>query len=166
MAIIKWHSTMFKVSTYFIKGQIPGVAKSEIIKLYKRELEGQSVNNISTDAGTISFKNNTFRFVLNRFANKFSSFSEGQIKVVDEEDKFGVYFEAKLANLFTTAGLIAAIAILFSIFSNGFNIFSLIVGLVIFILLIIVGFISINISFPVYFTNLRNNIEREVQAVV
>jgi hypothetical protein len=157
---------MFKVSTYFIKGQIPGVTKSEIIKLYKRELEGQSVNNISSDDDTINFKNNTFRFVLNRFANKFSSFSEGQIKVVDEKDEFGVYFEAKLANLFTSAGLISAIAILFAIFSNGFDIFSLVVGFVVFIVLIIVGFISTNIFFPVYFTNLRNNIEREVQSEV
>jgi hypothetical protein len=154
---------MFKISTYFIKGQIPGVTKSDLINCYKRELDRQSVNNISVTPDTISFKNNTFRFVLNKFANKFSSFSKGQIKIVDEVEEFGVYFQADLTRIFTSAGLTAAIATLFFIFSSGFDTFLLIVGLVIFVLLTVIGFISTNISFPVYFTSLRNDIERELQ---
>lgn len=85
---------MFKASTYFIKGQIPGVTKNDLINLYKRELEGQSVNNISTGIDTINFENNTFKFVPNKFGNKFSSFSQGQIKIVDDPNEFGIYFQA------------------------------------------------------------------------
>ena len=154
---------MFKASTHFIKGQIPGATKNDLINLYKRELELQSVNNISTSVDTISFANNSFKFVLNKFANKFSSFSQGQIKIVDEADEFGIYFQADLTRLFTSAGLIACIATLFFLFSSGFDTFPLIVGLVIFVLLTVIGFISTSVSFPVYFTSLRNTIERELQ---
>lgn len=154
---------MFKVSTYFIKGQIPGVTKSDLINLYKRELEGQCVDNISSSADIISFSNNTFKFVLNKFANRFSSFSKGQIKIVDEPNEFGIYFQADLTRLFTSAGLMAGVATLFFLFSFGFDTFPLIIGLIIFVLLTVIGFISTSISFPIYFTNFRNNIERELQ---
>jgi ABC-type multidrug transport system fused ATPase/permease subunit len=154
---------MFKISTYFIKGQIPGVTKRYLINRYKRELDGQSVNNITVTPDTISFTNNTFRVVLNKFANKFSSFSKGQIKIVEEVDEFGIYFQADLTRLFTSAGITAAIATVFFLFGSGFNTFSFIIGLVIFVLLIAIGFISTHISFPVYFTSLRNEIERELQ---
>lgn len=157
---------MFKLSTYFIKGQIPGIAKSDIIQFYKKELNRQSVNNISFDDDTIRFNNNSLRFVPDRFANKFSSFSSGEIKIVDEDDEFGIYFEGKLANLFKSAGIFAAIGVLLSLLGSGLNVFPLIIGFIIFILLVVSGFVSTNVSFPVYFTNLRNNIEREIQAKI
>lgn len=154
---------MFKASTYFIKGQIPGTTRNDLINLYKRELEEQNVDNISSSADTISFVNNTFKFVLNKFANKFSSFSKGQIKIEDETDEFGIYFQADLKRLFISAGLIGGIATLFLLFGTGFNTFPLIVGLVIFVLLTVIGFITTGISFPIYFTSLRNDIEKELQ---
>lgn len=155
---------MFKASTYFIKGQIPGTTQKDLVNLYKRELELQRVNNISISVDTISFKNNNLKFVPNKFANKFSSFSQGQIKILDEADEFGVYFQADMTRLFTSAGLIAAVATLFFLFDIGFNIFSLFVGFAVFVLLILIGLISASVSFPVYFTSLRNDIERELQA--
>ena len=154
---------MFKASTYFIKGQIPGITKSDLINLYKRELGEQSVNNISTSTDAINFTNKTFRFVLDRFANKFSSFSQGQIKIVDEGNEFGIYFQGKLTRLFTFAGLMAGPATLFFLFSIKFDVSTLISGVTIFILLTGIGFILTSIFFPVYFTSLRNDIERELQ---
>lgn len=101
---------MFKTSTYFVKGQIPDVTKGDLIKRYKQELEIQSANNISINSDIINFRNNYFRFVIDRFANKFKSFSYGQLKIVDEGDEFGIYFEGKWTKLFTSAGTLAMIA--------------------------------------------------------
>ena len=154
---------MFTSSTYFIKGQIPRATKEDIIKLYERELETQAVSKISTSVDSISFANNTFKFVLNRFANKYSSFSKGQIRFEDQGNEFGVYFQADITRIFTSAGLMAGITTLFILVGSGFHIYAFIVGIVIFILLILIGFISTSISFPVYFTRLRNDIERELQ---
>ena len=155
---------MFKTSTYFIKGQLPGVTQIDLLNLYKRELEEQSVNNISTNSDTIKFNNNTFRFVLNRFANKFSSFSKGQIKIVDQGNEFNVYFQAQQTRTFTSAALLAAIGTLFFLFSAGFSLLPFLIGLAIFILLIIIDYVTTNISFPIYFDSLRNSIERELQS--
>jgi len=154
---------MFKVSTYFIKEQIHNVSIRDLITLYKQELEIQSVNNIADNGDTIDFRNKVIKFVLNRYADKFSSFSSGQIKIVDEGNEFGVHFKANWTRMFTSAGLLAGIMTILSFFSIGFKIFCLFVGLGVFALLVIIGFISTSISFPVYFTSLRNKIERELQ---
>ncbi|UAY53369.1 hypothetical protein [Ferruginibacter albus] len=154
---------MFKASTYFIKEQIPGATISDLINLYKRALKEQSVSNISSNADTIDFTNDTFRFVLNKFSNKFSGFSQGQITIVDEEDEFGVYLRATSTRLFKSAGIIAAVIILFSLLNSEFTIFPFIIGLVVFILLVITGLVYTSIFFPVYFNSLRNDIERELE---
>ncbi|HEY5408169.1 MAG TPA: hypothetical protein VIJ92_13825 [Ginsengibacter sp.] len=154
---------MFKVSTYFIKEQIHNVSIRDLITLYKQELEIQSVNNIADNGDTIDFRNKVIKFVLNRYADKFSSFSSGQIKIVDEGNEFGVHFKADWTRMFTSAGLLAGIVTILSFFSIGFKIFCLFVGLGVFALLVIIGFISTSISFPIYFTSLRNKIEQELQ---
>ncbi|HEY5408172.1 MAG TPA: hypothetical protein VIJ92_13840, partial [Ginsengibacter sp.] len=79
------------MSTYFIKAQIHNVSIRDLITLYKQELEIQSVNNIVDNGDTIDFRNKAIKFVLNRYADKFSSFSSGQIKIVDEGNEFGVH---------------------------------------------------------------------------
>jgi len=155
---------MFKVSTVFIKEQIPHVTLGQLISRYKRELERQSVSNISVDFDTIYFANSTFRFVLNRYANKFSSFSNGQIKIVDTGNEFVVYVKASVTRLFISAGLIGVAVTLFFLLSSGFDIFALIVGVIAFALLAVIGYILTSVSFPVYFTSVRNDIERELQA--
>jgi hypothetical protein len=156
---------MFKISTAFIKGQIPGVTLDQLIRIYKRKLEDQSVSRISVNNGIIYFSNDSFKIVLTRYSNKFSSFSNGSIKITDTETEFVVCLQASLTRLFISAAFIAGIPTLFLLLSAGLNIFPLVVGLVIFSLLLIVGYISANISFPVYFTGLRNDIERELQGI-
>ena len=154
---------MFKTSTYFFKGQLPGMTQIDLLNLYKSELEEQSVNNISTNFETINFTNNTFRFALNRFANKFSSFSRGQIKIVDEGNEFNVYFEGELTRMFTSAALLAGVVTLFFFFISGLSLFSFLVGMAIFILLLIIDYTTTSIFFPVYFKSVGNRIERELQ---
>ncbi|MGE5107617.1 MAG: hypothetical protein ACM3H8_08735 [Sphingobacteriales bacterium] len=138
------------------------MTKEQLLNFYRAELEAQSVSHISIDTDTICFTNDTFKFVLNRYANKFSSFSKGQIKIVDNEVEFIVHMHASMTRLFITAGLIAIAAILFFLFHSGFDTFTLFVGLTIFVLLSIIGYISTSISFPVYFTSVRNKIERQL----
>ena len=156
---------MFKISTAFIKDQIPGVTLNQLISIYKRTLEDQSVSHISVNADKIDFSNNTFKIVLARYSNKFSGFTNGSIEIIDTETELVVYFQARLTRLFVSAAFIAGIATLFLLLTSGFNIFPPVTGLIIFALLSIVGYISANISFPVYFTALRNNIERELQGI-
>ena len=155
---------MFKVSTYFIKGQLPGVTIEDLINLYKREFKIQSASNILSETDKINFSNNTFKFVIDKFSNKLSSFSNGQLEIIDEGDKYVVYFEAEWTKLFTNAGIIATIVMLYTFFSDGFGLFPFILGIVTFVLLATIGFISTSASFPVYFTNLRNDFERELSS--
>lgn len=154
---------MFKTSTYFIKGQIPGVAKEDLINLYQRELDEQSVDSILVDQDTITFYNRTIRFVLNRFANKYSNFSEGLINIKESNTEYGIYFQASWTRLFKSAALIAVIPILLSLLAFGPNLFTVIEACTIYIFLVIFGYINTSLSFPIYFTNVRNFIEKELQ---
>jgi len=156
---------MYKTSTYFVKGQYPKLTKYDLLARYERELEEQSVDNIIIDNDTINFSNNILRFVINRFADKYSSFSSGQIEIFDdnENNELGIYLQANLSRLFISAGIKSVIAFLFFSFGLGFNLITLYLGIGIFILLCLIGFIITAISFPIYFTNFRNDIERELQ---
>jgi hypothetical protein len=150
---------MFKTSTYFIKGQFPQLTANKLISIYKQKLEGQNVKNITVQERTINFNNPVLQFTLSRFNNKFSNFSKGKITITDEADKFIVDLNADITKSFSFPAVLALIAVLLS----GIELFSLIIGAAVFILLTVIGLISTYVSFPVYFTNLRNDIEREIR---
>lgn len=154
---------MYKISVEFIKEQSPKLTLNKLIGLYKKELEEQSVSNISISDNTLDFSNNTFKIVLNRYANKFSGFSAGHIKIVDNTTAFVVCIEASIKRLFIAAAIYAGIACLFALISLGLNFIPLVIGILIFCLLSVIGFISLQISFPIYFTRLRNEFESEMQ---
>jgi hypothetical protein len=154
---------MFTISTVFIKGQIPGTTIGQLVTRYKRELEEQSVSSVSVNADTIYFANDAFKIVLARYSNKFSGFSKGQIRIEDTGTEYIVYLEANLARLLVSAGTGAGIVVLLALFTVGFNLLLLIMGLIVFGVLILVGYIQAKIFFPVYFNSLRNNIESELQ---
>ena len=155
---------MYRTSTYFIKGQINGTTKEDLIKFYVSELEEQSVSDIVVQDNRIQFSNNIFRFVLNRFANKFSSFSEGEIEIAENETEYIIYLRSKMNRLFIKAGLNSLIIMLLASLSLGSWLITFILGLIIFIFLLITGLISDYVFFPVYFTNVRNDIERKLQS--
>lgn len=152
---------MYKVSTYFIKGQLPGVTKNDLLERYKTEFQYQSADNISTNGNTINFSNNTFKFAVTRFSKKLSMFSKGEIEIVEEESEFIIYFSVQWTRLFIPAGLLAAALTLLSFFDSEFSLLPFVIGILSFIIAIVIVFISTNISFPFYFTALRNSIERE-----
>ena len=162
LGAIKLHYLMFKTSTSIIKGQVPGATLAHLLHFYKAELNCQSVSHISIKGNTLYFSNKVFKFVLNRYANKFSSFSFGQIKIADTEKEFIVYMEANINRLFINTGMIAGIITTFSLVT-GFNVFFLIIGIGIFVLLTMIGYAGTYIFFPVYFTSLRNKIQRELE---
>jgi hypothetical protein len=155
---------MYKTSTYFKKGQIPDTSVTEILQLYKQELEDQSVGNIRIDGSTLTFSNGTFKFVANRYANKFSSFTSGQINIEDNGSEYLVRFEADNSRTFTVAAVIAGAVTLISLITSNFDLSSLIIGLITFALISGIGYGVSTVSFPVYFTKMRNDIERMVQS--
>jgi hypothetical protein len=154
---------MFKTSTSIIKGQIPGVSLSHLLNFYKRELNYQNVSQIKISGNTISFSNKIYKFIINRYTNKFSNFSFGQIKIIESEKEFIVHMQANMARLFINVGIIAFTLTLFLLLSSGFNVITFLLGIGIFALLTIINNAITNISFPVYFINLRNKIQQELE---
>ncbi len=154
---------IYKTTTSFIKGQTPGISVDKLVTLYKRELETQNVNHISSSGDTISFSNNIIRFLLDRYSNKFSGFSNGEIKISDEGDEIWIYLRASVTRTFISAGMLAGICILFSLFASAGLLIPSALGFIVFIILVGTGYLSTIISFPVYFTSLRNRIELELQ---
>ena len=156
---------MYKTSTHFIKGQIPEASVADLLELYRQELEEQSVSNIQIDGNCIKFSNETFKFVPNRYANKFSGFASGQINIEDNGTEYIVTFEADNSRTFSVAGIIAGAITLISLVRSNFDLSSLVTGLVVFGLLSVIGYGISAASFPVYFTGVRNKIERRIQSL-
>ena len=154
---------MFKTSAVIIKGQFPGLTLSHLLHFYERELHYQNVSHSSVAGNVITFSNNTFKFVINRYANKFSSFSTGQITIEDSANQFVIYFQASTKRLLINAGIIAITATFFLLFDAGFNAFTIIAGALVFVLFIITGYVITSVSFPVYFVRLRNRVEEELE---
>jgi len=155
---------MYKVSTFFIKGQLPGLTLDYLIDLYKSELQLQSAGKVDSDSSTIYFTNdNIFRFATG-YSTKYSNFSSGRIDITETEEEFIVYLQASLSNLFIKPGLFAGLATLFLLVATGFEFFTVIVGLLVFGLMTLTSYISTSISFPTYFTYFRNGVEHDFQA--
>lgn len=154
---------MYRISTFFIKGQLRGASADDIIKLYVRELEIQAVSNLDVKGNTIRFTNNTFKLVLKRYANQFGSFSEGVITVTDNGSEYIVELQASRKRILKSAALHAAISMLVISILAGFDPIVPIAGVAVFLVLSTISLISLSIAFPVYFVRLRNNIERELQ---
>lgn len=98
---------MYKTSTCFIKGQIPDTSVFELLQLYKQELENQSISKIEIRENSLTFSNNIFKIVTNRYANKFSSFTSGQINIEDNGSEYLVGFEADNTRIFIVAATIS-----------------------------------------------------------
>jgi len=104
-------------TTYFIKGQIPGVDINRILELYKREILIQGAEYAAISGNSVEFYG---RAGLHNHGNNFAGFSEGQLIIEETESEFEVFLEAESPR---------------------------------WILL-----------FDVYFTKLRNDLERELQS--
>src|SRR5689334_1175061 len=107
LASLQSDHSMYKTSTYFIKEQMPGTTVPELLHLYKQELQDQSVSNIQIENNDLTFSNETFRFVWNSYANKFSNFKSGRIKIEDNDIEYLVTLEADNSRTLIVAGIIA-----------------------------------------------------------
>jgi hypothetical protein len=151
---------MYKTATFFIKAQIPQATIPVLIDLFVQELEYQKVNEIAVDGNSIQFSNKPFK---NLYGNKFSDFSSGQIVIEDTGPEYIVSLQGDPSELFIRiSGFIGAFTFLVFILS-GFEIVFLFFGLIVFIIVEGIVLLLRIISFPVYFTSLRNDIERLLQ---
>lgn len=151
---------MYKTSTYFIKAQIPQATIPVLIDLYVRELKDHGVRDIAIDGSTIQFST---RPLNNLYGNKLTDFSSGQIVIEDTESEYIVSLQGDPSGLFIRiGGFIGAFSLLMFLLA-GFEIGFLIFGLIVFIIVAGIVFLLRLVSLPVYFTSLRNAIEREVQ---
>jgi len=104
-------------STYFIKGQIPGVDLDKLLELYKREILIQGAGQAWIRENMIEFSGGS---MFRRNGSWFAGFTDGRLIIEETESEFEVYVEAKRPKW-----------VLF---------------------------------FSVYFTKLRNDLERELQS--
>jgi hypothetical protein len=156
---------MYSITTQFIKGQIPGVTSFDLINRYIQELEDQNIDQYIREFDTVNFTNSisVANAVLNNYGNRFSNFSVGKIRIIDNDFDFTVLLEADLTRLFLMPSVFSGLATLLLLMTSEFSAFVIVFGLVIFLGISILRYILFVLSFPVYFTKLRNDIEREFQ---
>jgi hypothetical protein len=154
---------MYKIATFFKKAQIPGVMAPVLIDLYKQELEYQSVSKIEINNNTIDFSDKLFKLVYKGQPNKFGSFSSGQITIEETEQEYIVNLSASMGHLVNKAGIVTGLYVLFLIICGIFNTGVIFFGLFVFLVLTGIPYLWTVSFFPVYFTGLRDRIERTLQ---
>jgi hypothetical protein len=107
---------MYKITTFFIKAQLPGLTTDYLLDSYKNEIQQQSTTKVTIDSATITFANDNIMSTATSYSNRYSNFSNGRIDVEETDDEFIVHLEASLVNLFIKPGLVAGIAPLFILF--------------------------------------------------
>jgi hypothetical protein len=153
---------MFITSARFIKDQIPGTTIRQLLLLYERELQEQGVDSTSVDKVSVAFTNGAVGWEFNPFYNKLSFFTKGEIRITDEGKEYLVDFRGDTTRIVTVPAIVAVLAGLVFFFLSEFSWLALPIACGLFALGVIGRFINMNISFPVYFTWLRNNIENRV----
>jgi hypothetical protein len=90
---------MLSTSTYFIKGQLPGISMDKLIELYSKELRMQQISITKIDGNLIEFINDSTNiFLVDRTADNFQDIAEGQITIEETDAEFIVYLDAKATN--------------------------------------------------------------------
>jgi hypothetical protein len=155
---------MYTTSTFFNKAQTRGVTIPVLIELYRQELEYQNVNEIEVSGNSLVFSNESFKIAFNAYGNKLSGFSNGQIDIEESGPEFIVTLHADVSALFIDGGIIGGIVIILFLVGSGFNLTAFGLGGVAFILYSAIAYIFTLITFPIYFTSVRNDIERLLQS--
>ncbi len=91
-----------------------------------------------------------------------TSFPKAVISLTDEGDEYRAEFRAGIGYFITNHAIHAVLACLFFFYVSGFNWLGLLMAIPFFALAVIIDFIETNITFPVYFVSLRNDIERQI----
>lgn len=155
---------MFRTSTTFIKAQNPAASKELLLDFYQQELEYQRVPNISLgNDDAIYFRNRPLLVGGGRFGNQYFCFSYGKIVIRDTDSEYQVSLEGDLSRIMGLGSALAAICGLAIIITVGFNVIAVAFPLIIFLLVSVVNYLYTILFFPVYFTDLRNEMEESIQ---
>ena len=157
---------MLHTSTVFDKTRNPSASVALLLNFYQQELEYQRVHQIRPEGDNcIHFENRTWgRIGRTRFGNQYFCFSMGYILVEDHGNEFQVYFGASLQRILIRGGTLAAVCVLLAfIASGGFNWIAVALGGLIFLMVSVVNYIYTRLFFPVYFSDLHDEMEESLQ---
>ena len=156
---------MLRTSTAFVKDQIPGASIPLLLNFYQQELEYQRVHSITVAEDTLYFSNRAWAIGRTRFGNQYFCFSSGQIRIQDTGNEYNVFLEGNLSRIMVLGGTLASICTLSALIASGFNLIAIALGVLIFLLVSVVNYVYTRLFFPVYFTDLRNEMEESIRSL-
>jgi len=154
---------MLRTSTAFVKDQIPNATIPLLLNFYQQELEHQRVHSIVVVENALRFENRPFAIGKTRFGNQYFCFSTGTIQIQDTGSEYKVNFEGSLKRILLLGGTLAGVCALSAFIASGFNWIAVALGVLIFLLVSVVNYVYTRLFFPVYFTDLRNEMEESLQ---
>ena len=154
---------MLRTSTAFIKTQIPDASIPLLLNFYQQELEYQRVHSVTLSEDTLYFRNRLWAIGQTRFGNQYFCFSYGKISIQDTGDEYSVRLEGNLSRILLLGGTLAGVCSLIAFVASGFNLIVIALGVLIFLLVSVVNYLYTMLFFPVYFSDLRNEMEESLQ---
>jgi hypothetical protein len=152
-----------RTSTAFTKTQIPGASIPLLLNFYQQELEYQRVHSITVSEDTLYFRNRLWAVGRTRFGNQYFCFSYGKIRIQETGSEYNVLLEGNLSRILLLGGTLAGVCSLAACIAAGFNWIAIALGVLIFLLVSVVNYLYTLLFFPVYFTDLRNEMEESLQ---
>lgn len=154
---------MLRTSTAFVKDQIPNATIPLLLNFYQQELEYQRVHSIVVTEDSVLFENQPFALGKTRFGNQYFCFSTGTIYIQDTGSEYKVLFYGSLKRILLLGGILAAVCAISAFIASGFNWIAIALGVLIFLLVSVINYVYTLLFFPVYFTDLRNEMEESLQ---
>ncbi|HEY4109571.1 hypothetical protein [Puia sp.] len=154
---------MLRTSTAFTKAQIPAASIPLLLNFYQQELEHQRVHSITVSEDSLYFSNRRWVIGKARFGNQYFCFASGRIRIQDTGSEYTVFLEGNLSRILILGGALATVCALAAFIASGFNVIAIALGLLIFLLVSVVNYVYTLLFFPVYFTDLRNEMEESLQ---
>jgi hypothetical protein len=156
---------MLRTSTSFTKAMIPAASIPLLLNFYQQELEYQRVHTITVSEDTLYFRNRQWALGGSRFGNQYFCFSSGKILIQDTGSEYHVLLEGNLSRIMVLGATVAGVLGLAAFIASGFHIIGVVLGLLVFLLVSVVNYVYTLLFFPVYFTDLRNEMEESLQSL-
>jgi hypothetical protein len=154
---------MLRTSTTFVKDQIPGASIPLLLNFYQQELEYQRVHWIQVTENSVHFENRLWSIGKTRFGNQYFCFLAGFIQIQDTGSEYKVTFVGNLLRITILGGTLAVVCMLAAFIASGFSWIAIALGVLIFMLVSGVNYFNARLYFPVYFTDLRKEMEESLQ---
>jgi hypothetical protein len=154
---------MLRTSTAFMKSRVPAATIPLLLNFYQQELEYQRVHSITVSEESLFFSNRAWAIGRTRFGNQYFCFSSGKIWIQDTGDEYHVFLEGSLSRIMVLGGTLAGVCALAAFIASGFNLIALALGVLIFLLVSVINYFYTILFFPVYFLDLRNEMEESLQ---